>query len=605
MNTKKIKILLLFVFLSVSNIYQLTAQNKITILQKQLQETKDKIERIKILTDIAEYYLPDSSKKALNYSNEALKALPGLFGTVFKRNNIPSDIQAKVYRVAAEANYYENNYKTALQNYEKEYKIIEKQGSSETIMKAAFNIAALSRRLQKNKESAEFYEKALQLAEKSNDLHVKRQIYQALAEVYSDMNKHNEALKYFRLYMKMEGQAREQKIKILNSQYHTIKKEKDETVSELNEKKQELNIAEKREKQLAEDTTQKAHKIEELHVETKEKDQVIEKKEEEVAKQRRLIFTLLAFFIIIAVFSFLVYWQFRQKKQAYKQLERQNKEIIAQKMQIVQHRDKITKQNEEITASIRYAKRIQQAVLPKKELTDQVLQEFFIFFAPRDIVSGDYYWITKIKNKTIIAVADCTGHGVPGAFMSMLGVAFLNEIVNKQNLTEPDAILNQLREQVIESLQQQGKKHEAKDGMDIVIVTIDREAGELQYSGANSPIYLIRKTKEGTDSTDAYSLTQIKGDKMPVSIYIKMRPFSKHVLDVKKNDSIYMFSDGYADQFGGEKGKKFKYKSFKDLLLSIQDKKMQEQKNVLEETFKKWKGDYAQVDDILVIGIKI
>ena len=263
--------------------------------------------------------------------------------------------------------------------------------------------------------------------------------------------------------------------------------------------------------------------------------------------------------------------------------------------EIREQRDQIAEQKQAITDSIQYAKRIQTAVLPPGELIEKVLPEHFILFKPRDIVSGDFYWLKQIDKYVVFTAADCTGHGVPGAFMSMLGVALLNEIVRRKEITRANQILEELRNQIKAALRQSGKAGEAKDGMDMALCILDLEEMKLQFAGAYNPLYLIRGDE----------LIETKADKMPVAIYLKMDNFTTHKIQVQKGDCLYLFSDGYADQFGGEKGKKFKSKAFKALLLSIQDKSMEEQRLAIDEAFENWRGDLEQVDDVCVIGVRI
>jgi serine phosphatase RsbU (regulator of sigma subunit) len=270
-------------------------------------------------------------------------------------------------------------------------------------------------------------------------------------------------------------------------------------------------------------------------------------------------------------------------------------EVVRQKDEIYEKNIVLVHQKKEIEDSIRYAQRIQSAVLPSEKACHELFPESFVFFRPLNIVSGDFYWISRVGSKLIFSAADCTGHGVPGAFMSMLGVAFLNEIVNKDNITDPDQILNHLREKVIGALQQQGISGETRDGMDIAVVCIDSEAGKLGYAGAYNPLVMIRNGE----------LNETPGDKMPVGFYENMHPFGKHEITVEKGDVIYMFSDGYEDQFGGPDGKKFKSKRLKNLLLEIHRYPMEKQKESLERNFEEWKGDLSQVDDIVVVGLEI
>jgi serine phosphatase RsbU (regulator of sigma subunit) len=263
--------------------------------------------------------------------------------------------------------------------------------------------------------------------------------------------------------------------------------------------------------------------------------------------------------------------------------------------EVVRQRDVLEHQNKEIEDSIRYASRIQNAVLPADHDFTGLIPESFVFFKPLEIVSGDFYWISQVESKLIISAADCTGHGVPGAFMSMLGVAFLNEIVNKDHVTRPDLILNKLRDKVIEALQQQGKSGEAKDGMDIVVVCIDEQTKKLSYAGAYNPLIMIRNGE----------LSEISADKMPIAIYDNMKEFTMHEISIATGDLFYFYSDGYEDQFGGPNGKKLKSKRFKQLLLDNYDKPLKDQKLILEKSFEEWKGNLKQVDDIVVIGVKV
>lgn len=262
---------------------------------------------------------------------------------------------------------------------------------------------------------------------------------------------------------------------------------------------------------------------------------------------------------------------------------------------VIERTNKIESQNREITDSIHYARRIQNALLPPNEELDVLLPSYFILNKPRDIVSGDYYWLAHKDNKVVIAVADCTGHGVPGAFMSILGVAYLNEILNKAVAIRANEILNQLRGQVIKSLHQTGKEDEARDGMEIALCVVDFNKKKLQYSGAFRPLYLLRDN----------GLKELKGDSMPIGIYDDEElSFKNEELNFKENDIIYMFSDGYVDQLGGPNRKTFRSRYFKQLLVDIHQKPLLEQKAILEKKFEEWKRDIEQIDDILVMGIR-
>lgn len=259
----------------------------------------------------------------------------------------------------------------------------------------------------------------------------------------------------------------------------------------------------------------------------------------------------------------------------------------------------IQQKNKSITDSINYAKRIQQAILPSTEIIYKTLPQSFIFYKPKDVVSGDFYFFTPKGEGYFIASVDCTGHGVPGAFMSMIGNDLLNQIIIEKNVTQPAEILNHLHRGVQHALKQGQQEIETRDGMDIALVSLEfgQNGAELQYAGANRPLYLIRENK----------LTEIKPNKFSIAgIQTEVeRKFKNHIIQLSKGDTIYIFTDGYVDQFGGDKGKKFMTKRFQNLLLSIQTQTMAEQYKSVENALDNWKGDLEQVDDILVIGIRI
>ncbi len=278
------------------------------------------------------------------------------------------------------------------------------------------------------------------------------------------------------------------------------------------------------------------------------------------------------------------------------QLKRQNRKLVTDLQEANQTLEKKVKERtREITDSIQYASRIQNALLPPKEEMDTVLPSYFILNKPRNIVSGDYYWVAQKGSKVAVAVADCTGHGVPGAFMSILGITYLNEILNKVVAVRANEILNQLRAQVIKSLRQKGRKTEAKDGMEIALCVADFETHKLQYSGAFRPLYLFRDNE----------LIELKGDSMPIGHYHdEEQSFRNQEMEFRKNDMIYMFSDGYVDQLGGPERKTYKSKRFKQLLAEIHRKPLGDQKKALEAEYKSWKSNFDQIDDILIMGVR-
>jgi serine phosphatase RsbU (regulator of sigma subunit) len=305
----------------------------------------------------------------------------------------------------------------------------------------------------------------------------------------------------------------------------------------------------------------------------------------------------------IAIFLIIIYIAVQISLIRLRRKNERLEQIVAQRTAKISAQNiELSRQKKEITDSIHYAHRIQNAVLPAVRSIEEKIPDYFILLKPRDIVSGDFYWLSDTGRKIIIVAADCTGHGVPGAFMSMLGISFLNKIVNEHKITEPKQILEKLRENVIQSLKQTGREGEQKDGMDMALCVIDFDNMSMDFAGAQNPLYLIRGDE----------LVETKADRMPVAYYETMSDFTSHTIPLKQGDCFYMFSDGYADQFGGPQGKKFKYKALKELLIRVKEKPMAEQKIILEKTIQDWATGpesngiyYDQVDDILIMGIRI
>jgi serine phosphatase RsbU (regulator of sigma subunit) len=296
------------------------------------------------------------------------------------------------------------------------------------------------------------------------------------------------------------------------------------------------------------------------------------------------------------------------------EIESQRNEIEKQRDQIQHQHDMVYAQKELITDSISYAQRIQSALIPPPTVMDGMISDYFILFKPKDIVSGDFYWIKEVQDHLVVVSADCTGHGVPGAFMSMLGITLLNDLIGDRCYNAPSAILEQLRKKIKEMLVQEGQSDEQKDGMDMALVVLDRKNRELHYAGANNPLYIIRQKSTAGDLSERthsvqengeFSLFEVKADKQPIGVHWEETTFRNHSIRLEKNDALYLFSDGFIDQFGGEQRKKFKSLNFKKLLLSIQSDPMGRQKEILEKTFEEWRGTYEQIDDVSVIGIRV
>jgi serine phosphatase RsbU (regulator of sigma subunit) len=341
-------------------------------------------------------------------------------------------------------------------------------------------------------------------------------------------------------------------------------------------------------------------KIVEQQKSISDQDKKIKMQLEAIEKQKLILYFVLFALFLVSVLGYYIYRGYKIKKEANLRLEEKNRTISMQKDEIEKQRDvasaqrdQIAYQKRHIEDSIIYAKRIQTALIPSLELFSDKL-EHFVLYKPLAIVSGDFYWVSDQGNIQVIIAADCTGHGVPGAFMSMLGVTLLNELVNGKHILMPDQIIENLRQGVIKSLKQVAEEDSIKDGMDIAVCMVDFEKSILWYAGANCPLYLVRGNE----------LIHYRADKMPASIHYRMDPFKMHRIDLQKGDAFYIFSDGYPDQFGGPNQKKYMTNQLREALVGMAGQPMLMQGEKLNNIFEGWRGDNPQVDDVTLIGVR-
>ena len=593
---------IIFLFVSIFLIdFMAISQNLKISEQNKLNEYKSEAEKFRAENNTIQ--LADFLNKIayLYWENEMFPDAIDYFSKSLKINISNKNING------AKSLYYnigllysdQEDYQNSLTNFNKGLQLARQLNQKEGTYTGLMNKATALKNLSKNQDAINNINEALNFAQELNNLKLIRTCYGMLAENYELLGDSENTMKYFEQFASIDKHIKAEQIKQIEEKSKKRVKEaqndKTKTEKTLSETSDQL---EETQKNLLE--TEEITKKQQLDLEIQKL--TIREKEAELQTKRTLLLSALFIFIVILLFSILVLRQFKAKKKANKLLEEQNEQIRIQKTEIESQRDLANQQKKDITDSIEYAKRIQSALLPPLNFIKRNLPEHFILFKPRDIVSGDFYWMMNKDGKIIIAAADCTGHGVPGAFMSMLGTAFLNEIVNKiiENKhiysLQANEILNQLRNYIIESLHQTGASDESKDGIDISICIIDSEKQKLQFAGAHNPLYLIKNKK----------LEVIKGDRMPVGIHKNAhKSFKNHEFDIKENDTIYLFSDGYYDQIGGPKNRKFMSRNFQDLLLGIHKKPLELQKEILDKTIEEWKGDGIQLDDILVIGIKL
>ncbi len=329
-----------------------------------------------------------------------------------------------------------------------------------------------------------------------------------------------------------------------------------------------------------------------------------------------VIINILSFLFYLLVFSVMYNIRTARLKRTQKLLEQTVKErtaeIVLQKDEISLQKHIVEEKHREISDSINYAKRIQSALLTSQEYWDSISPDNFVIWRPKDVVSGDFHWAYQItignkhlmtsKEIAVFCAADCTGHGVPGAFMSMLGMSFLNEIVIENVNLKPADILNKLRKKIISALEHgSAGQIEQKDGMDMALCVWHKESNILEYAGANNPVWIIRPIKD----TRAHEIIELKTNRMPVGYHYDAKDFNDFIFQLQQGDAIYLFTDGIVDQFGGPDGKKYKSKKFKEMLLSIQHLSMKDQSLMINKEFNDWRGKHEQIDDLCLIGVKV
>ena len=313
------------------------------------------------------------------------------------------------------------------------------------------------------------------------------------------------------------------------------------------------------------------------------------KAEMQIEKNKSYItYGILAFFIIL--FSIAI-WAFIQKRKSGRLLETKNNQLVNANHEINHQKEELKEKQKEIVDSINYAKKIQNALLASEEMLLENALKHFILFKPKDIVSGDFTWATKKDNLLFLACCDSTGHGVPGAFMSLLNIGFLSEAIKERNILEPGKIFDYARNRLIETI----GKDKQQDGFDGILICIDYSTTKITYAAANNAPLIVRNSE----------IIPLNCNKMPVGKGVKEESFDSFTLNYQANDFLYLFTDGYPDQFGGPKGKKFKYKQFEELLLKSATLSLEKQKETIYTTFEEWKGDLEQVDDVCVIGVSL
>ncbi|MES2566682.1 MAG: SpoIIE family protein phosphatase [Bacteroidota bacterium] len=443
--------------------------------------------------------------------------------------------------------------------------------------------------LKENKKDSALYfaHKSIETSNKINNQEFLTSSYQALADVYYHFNQHKEAVKFYQMALDIAKKLKNSKTEsaILRVMADAQIKSGDhiggsQSLLKFIAINDSVNSVE----------MQKSFNELQTQYETDKKEKEISLLNERDKKRQVVIYSIVALSLLLGLLSFVLFNRFRLKKRTANELEVRNNEILLQK-HIIEEKQK------EITDSIHYAKRIQNTLLVHKEFINRFIPENFILFKPKDIVSGDFYWATEYNNKFYLAICDSTGHGVPGAFMSLLNIGFLSEAIKEKNILEPNKIFDYVRQRLIDSIGGDGQK----DGMDAILICIDLQTNgpgalrTIRYVAANNQPILI---KDG-------QIIGLSKDKMPVGQGERKEDFVLHTIEYNPGDLLYLYTDGFADQFGGQKGKKFKYKSLNNYLLTVSKMSMQDQHLKLDHLFDQWKGNLEQVDDVCIVGIKL
>ena len=603
---------------------------------------KEKIPYYYALTDYYIYYAPN---KAIRLANEFL---------IFGEKNDSTKIIDYCYQILGEGYFYQENYEKSLSYFKKHLGSQVQKENKINIGKAYNNLGIVYRAMEDYSKAIDCYEKSLQIKNELNNITGISSTYNNLGVLHEYLNLFSQAKDYYTKSLEIELQLNNLdgistsylnlgginlKLKNYNSaiEYcnksiaisdsldykHTIEVNYDilyQTYKELGNTKKSLYYLELfnalRNKRINEESNSQIAELE-IKYQTDKKQQeinILHKEKSQKQTWNIILFIGLSLFIIQAIILFTTN-RIRRKNnnvlrnrnteilQQKEEMQAQSDEIETQRDEIIRQRDiaevqnqQRIKQTKDITDSIEYAKHIQIALFPDKITLQKTLKQGFCLYKPKDIVSGDFYWVAQVENKSVIVCADCTGHGVPGAFMSIIGINFLNEIVFNENILKPSEILSQLRKRIIKTMIQTKRTEESKDGMDMSLIVIDNNEMILEYAGAYNPLFFIRD----------HMLDTIKADKMPVGISDKaIASFTNHTIKIQTGDLFYMFTDGYADQFGGALRKKFRVGNLRELLLDIHEKEMPEQKRILHETFLNWKDKEQQVDDVLAMGIRI
>jgi len=512
------------------------------------EDTENKMGVATTLNNTAAIYSSQNKiKEALDYYNRSLK--------IYEEIGYQVGIAAALINIGS-IYIDQGRVKEALAYHNRSLQIYKEMGYKKGIASCLSSIGNILNKQGNLKETLFYGQKSLSISQEIGSPFNIKKASNLLSKVYEKQGQGMKALEMYKLHITMKDSLHNKETKKASAQQQAkYEYEKKKAVDDI------------------------------------ENDKLLAIEQEEQEKQQILTVSITIGLALVTFFLIFVFNRLRITKKQKDVIEEQKIEVERQKEVVEVAHDELEEKNQEIMDSIVYAKRIQSAILPPAKLVKEYLKESFIIYKPKDVVAGDFYWMEHKDDKVFFAVADCTGHGVPGAMISVVCNNALNRSVREYGFSIPGEILTKTRDIVVAEFEK--SEEDVKDGMDIALCCI--EGMKLQYAGAYNPLWIIRNGE----------LIETKANKQPIGKFENPEPYTTHSFDLEKGDAIYIFSDGYVDQFGGEKGKKFKSKTFKNFLLSIQDKTMEDQKTSIDENFETWKGKLEQIDDVCVIGVRV
>ncbi len=593
---------------------------------KALEPTKDYYSLLSAVNNLGNcYYMVGMKKEAKQYYKYGLE--------VANKMGDKASLCASHSSVAFMA-LDEGDYKTARSEYKKAIALADEINDLNMWAYCKTNVAGIHEKQGRQDSAIAVYNEIIQRAHKAKNSELLMNSMKYVANMYYRAGDYENSHTYLSSYLNLSDSVRsiesQRAIEELKEYYQAEQKEqkilslaKDNEIKAMLARSAQLKAAQKEnELQLSQkDAEMKKVQLDRERAESEKRQQQLEmeRKDKELAEaglkernaqlaakqtEQYALYGGIGLVLLLAVVAFV---SFVNKRKDNKLIAAQRDEVQSQKVVVEEQKAIVEEKNKEITDSIAYAQRLQGAILPPLKLVKEYLPDSFVLFKPKDMVAGDFYWMEITDDKIIFAAADCTGHGVPGAMVSVVCNNALNRAVREFGCKDPASILDKTRELVIETFEK--SEEDVKDGMDIAVCAIDRNTNVLQFAGANNPLYHLKHldhdVRERSVTNETHYIKEVKADKQPIGKYAEQKPFTNFETQLNKGDIIYTFSDGFADQFGGEKGKKFKYKPFKKLLLDLMNVSMEDQRAAIDKAFEEWRGHHEQVDDVCVIGVRV